>query len=429
MDNLAYCNLLFDETTDGYIQIIQLNNGSAIKIYNTNNTALREIVEEIKGENDYYITPNTFYKPKRSTSYIRQYRSLYIDIDVDRFGKYGKAETVYAIYDDLIYQDKIPEPSMIIDSGRGIHLYWKIDNAPYGAIQTWQELEDYLYSNLKSFGADIKATDGARVLRLPNTINSRNNAECKVLVINEDIKYSMYSLREKYLNYKPKNYQLEIQQTKEINKNKKCVVNNFFNSYTLHLGRIQDIETLCKLRQYDVKGYRNFIIHIYAYWSGIYTRDTQALEKMVLDLNNSFKQPLKESEIKAVLRCVPKAIDKFIQYEQGVRSGQVKRVTKGMKDKGGYWYKNQTLIESLDITLSEQKHMKTIIGTEEKYRRKNIKRTESRRNAEGLTQREQQKKERIQEIMRLKKLGLNQSKIAKELNISRQAVSKILKSI
>ncbi|WP_278244386.1 hypothetical protein [Clostridium thermobutyricum] len=41
------------------------------------------------------------------------------------------------------------------------------------------------------------------------------------------------------------------------------------------------------------------------------------------------------------MRCIPKAISKFLDYEQGLRSGQVKRVSKGMRARGGYWYKIQ----------------------------------------------------------------------------------------
>lgn len=43
-------------------------------------------------------------------------------------------ETTYMVY-FLIYENKIPMPSMIVDSGRGVHLYWRIENAPYGVIQ------------------------------------------------------------------------------------------------------------------------------------------------------------------------------------------------------------------------------------------------------------------------------------------------------
>ncbi|WP_279145793.1 DNA-binding response regulator [Clostridium tyrobutyricum] len=427
MDNLAYCNHLFDDSTDGYIHLIQIQEGKVIKIYNTRYAGLKTIVEETGGQEDVYIASSTFYKPKRSTSNIRQFRALYIDIDVERYGKYGKSETVYMVH-ELVNENKIPTPSMIVDSGRGWHLYWRIKNAPYGAIYTWQEIEDYLYNQLKDLGADIQATEGARVLRLPDTINSRINKECKVLIINDDIEYSMYDLREEYLNYKhKKSYQLEIHQTKEINKKKSGTISRLFNSYTLHLARANDIETLCSLRKYDVKGYRNFILHCYAYWKGIYTRDIEELEKEVIEFNNAFRNPLKESEVSAILRCIPKAISKFIEYEQGVRSGQIKKVTKGMKDKGGYWYKNQTLIERLDITLDEQKHMKSIIGQEEKYRRNNNKRNDNRRNEEGLTKKQLELKELTNKVKNLKEQGLNNSEIARSLNINRTKVIRLLK--
>ena len=104
-------------------------------------------------------------------------------------------------------------------------------------------------------------------------------------------------------------------------------------------------------------------VHCYAYWKGIYVRDNYELENIVIEFNNAFTEPLKETEVQAVLRCIPKAIDKFIAYEQGLRSGERKRVSKGMRDKEGYWYKNETLIDRLGITSKEQKHMKTIIFT------------------------------------------------------------------
>ena len=62
-----------------------------------------------------------------------------------------------------------------------------------------------------------------------------------------------------------------------------------------------------------------------------------------------------------------------------------------MRDKDGYWYKNETLIDRLGITKSEQKHMKTIIGIDEKYDRNNERRRNKRRNEEGLTKREEDK--------------------------------------
>ena len=126
-------------------------------------------------------------------------------------------------------------------------------------------------------------------------------------------------------------------------------------------------------------------------------RDNEVLKDKVYKLNERFTEPLNNREIDKVLRCIPKAISKFLDYEQGLRSGQVKRVSKGMRDKGGYWYKNSTLIERLNITEEEQKHLKTIIGVKEKYKRNN-----KRRNENGLTKKQQELQELKVKIEELK---------------------------
>lgn len=157
-------------------------------------------------------------------------------------------------------------------------------------------------------------------------------------------------------------------------------------------------------------------IHCYAYWKGIYIRDRFELESMVIAFNNSFTNPLKETEVQAVLRCIDKAIDRFIAYEKGLRSGECKRVSKGMRDKEGYWYKNETLIDRLGITKEEQIHMKTIIGTKEKYRRNNEKRTP--RNENGLTKIQQEKQFLIDEIQCLKSKGFAQKEVSEKIKKS-----------
>ena len=235
----------------------------------------------------------------------------------------------------------------------------------------------------------------------------------------------MYDLREEFLNYKSSSDNGDFKENKLVSS--RVIKNKFFNSYSLHMQRANDLKTLCRLRGYDVKGYRNMIIHCYAYWMGIYIRDGYELEKDVNELNNLFLEPLKSTEINSILRCVPKAIDKFISYEQGLRSGERKRVSKGMRDKDGYWYKNSTLIDRLGITLSEQKFMKTIIGTKEKYSRNNERRRVKRRDYNGLTKKQQELKSFKEKIINLKNQGKSFRSIAKELNISLGKVQRALK--
>lgn len=427
MNNLDYCNHLFDNTTDGYMQIKQIvDDTEKITIYNTDNSNLRQVVMGLDANKNTYVSINTHFIPSGTFNTIRQFRALYIDLDLK---KYAKAETVYMVY-ELVNKGTIPEPTMVIDSGRGIHLYWRIENAPFQARYTWQEIEDFLYFKLKNLGSDIQATDGARILRIPNTINSKNNAECKVLIMNENLSYSMYDLREKYLGYvakKEKKYQIEFEQTKAIDKHK---VLNFYNSYTLHNARAYDLQILCRMRNYDMRGYRNMVLHCYAYWLGITVRASEEVEKKVVELNNAFREPLTENEIRCILRCVSKVVDKFIVYENLVRSKEIPKSQKGAMDKLGYWYKNSTLIDKLNITPLEQQELKTIIGPKEKYRRsadeQKEKKKSSRRNEDGLTKREIQKTATIGAVRKLFLKGHKQVDIAKKLNISKGRVSQII---
>ena len=155
-------------------------------------------------------------------------------------------------------------------------------------------------------------------------------------------------------------------------------------------------------------------------------RDQEQLLWEVAAFNETFKSPLPDSEVKGVCKSINKAIEKFIDYEQGVRSGLIKRVTQGMRDKSGYWYTNKTLIRRLQITELEQQSMKTIIGTSEKYRRRNVNRNTSRRNDEGLTAREQAKQDRIKAVKALHANGMTQLEIAKTLGINQGTVSRHL---
>ena len=146
---------------------------------------------------------------------------------------------------------------------------------------------------IKALGADGVATDSARLLRIPGTINSRNGAICKPILITDKV-YSMYDLREKYLSWKP----TRIKPQRKTGGGK---VTHLFNPYTLHKARLSDLLTLCRLRNYDVRGCRNTILHLYAYWQGITMRDTDELATAVHELNDSFKKPLKPTEVVAVV--------------------------------------------------------------------------------------------------------------------------------
>ena len=70
---------------------------------------------------------------------------------------------------------------------------------------------------------------------IKNILNSKYNTFCKDIVINDDVEYSMYDLREKYLNYSISK-QLQFQEAKTVKKKtnirfNKCTKSlNYLNS-------------------------------------------------------------------------------------------------------------------------------------------------------------------------------------------------------
>src|SRR5690606_39053608 len=133
-DAQRYIEHLYQSDLEGYIQLIQLADGRVYKVFNTEYDGVVDVVEHVEGQNDTYITPNSFYIPIRRADNIRHFRALYIDIDLSE-GQ-SKTETTYQAY-ILADEGLIPRPTMVVDSGRGIHLYWRIKNAPIQAWHTW----------------------------------------------------------------------------------------------------------------------------------------------------------------------------------------------------------------------------------------------------------------------------------------------------
>ena len=75
MQMTDFCDHLYDESTDGYIQILKLNDENnsgerTIKIYNTKNDGLRDIVEELHKKEDVFLAPYPMYIPKRRVENI-----------------------------------------------------------------------------------------------------------------------------------------------------------------------------------------------------------------------------------------------------------------------------------------------------------------------------------------------------------------------
>lgn len=341
---------------------------------------LSEITEDVIKEfisGNFFFSQNTFWVPRRKVENIRQLRSLYVDIDCYNLGLSAE-EVVYKLY--LDFKGKFPMPNRIILSGKGVIPIWDIEPAPYMALPLWQTVIHYLVNNLKLLGADVAATDAARIFRAEGSTNFKNGKEVEVLYIHDERKTLDY-WRDTYLP-ELSEYKEKKKQKKKTGRPKKIV--SLYNSYSLHFARYNDLRKLVELRNGYMPKMRELTLFLYRYWSMDITKDEGQAVQNALDLNKRFWKPLPEQEvIKSTLSA-----EKMFYKKLDEKYREIAR-EKGYPD-AGYNYKNSSLIQLLDITAEEQKQLSTIISKEEKQRRDTLKKREIR----GSVSREEYEKER-----------------------------------
>ena len=343
---------------------------------------------DLTGEN-IYITLNTFYKPCRRLECIKELNFVYIDLDYYKT-KYTKEQVIMNLESNY-FNKIIPATNYIIDSGRGLALLWNINKVPSQALPLWKAIEEYLYNQLKEFGADRQALDATRILRVPGSINSKSKT---VVSIIDEYDY-IYDLREIQKEFLP-----ELK-PKEKRKGRPKKINYVYRERSLYYARIHDITKLCELREYDLRGHREIILFLYRYYLCSFTEDTKKALEDVLELNSMFISPLKENEVIRATRSAEKCyLDKNKEYK----------------------YKNDTLIELLEITEYEETQMSTIISKGEYKRRDRVyqkNKYQRKLKSEGKISEKEKLSQRRAKIKDLLAEGLKQKDICSQLNISK----------
>ena len=259
------------------------------------------------------------------------------------------------------------------------------------ALPLWKAVEEYFYKTLKEFGADRQALDATRILRVPGSFNSKTHTEVKII---DNYDY-LYELREIQNEYMP-----ELSEKAPVRRGRPKKVKYIYRERSLYHARILDIIKLCELREYDLKGHRELILFLYRYYLCYFTEDVEKALYDTLELNSMFRQPLSEKEVARATKSAEK-----VYKDQN-------------KD---YKYKNETLINLLEITDEEQKEMKTIISDEEYKIRKRLRNTKAYENKlkkEGKLTEKEKISQRRKKIKDLLDKGLMRKDICLTLDIS-----------
>lgn len=135
------------------------------------------IVADFIGQDDTYLTVSQF-NGWRKIRLLKSLRACYVDIDHNT-----DLDAVLS----ALKAAKMPMPSFVVFSGRGIHCYWRLAPTPANELPLWQNVEDTLVDALACVGADKKARDCTRVLRLTGTVNAKNGQTVRGMMLSTTV--------------------------------------------------------------------------------------------------------------------------------------------------------------------------------------------------------------------------------------------------
>jgi hypothetical protein len=178
-----FINALFGDTA-GPVNLCTLRNnagGAGAQITTSDSDALKKFVAKHDRPGwGVYTCVSTMLDEKRhhSKESIKEIPALHIDIDLKDLAIDSKDDVVRKLKAQL----RLP-PSIVVDSGNGIHAYWRFKEA-CGAGDI-ERIEDALKLLCDLVGGDQKVTQPSAVMRLPGTHNTKREGQNHLVTILE----------------------------------------------------------------------------------------------------------------------------------------------------------------------------------------------------------------------------------------------------
>ena len=242
----------------------------------TGQIEIREIGSQNKQRFFSTVNDLCLYTPPENTN-------IFLGIYLRKNNKSGKAENctttncLFLDFDKMtlpgvrlnLKKANLPEPSIIISSGNGYHVYWLLKKPE-------KDVTSFLRQLATKTGADIKSTDKARILRFPDTLNYKYNPprKCEIYKLT-DKRYDLELFQKLFPESKTKPE--EIKKVSFPNVNRACVRN-----------MLEGVNA----------GSRNFALgKITKYFQKKQGFDKDSVKQIVLDWNKRNKPPENQNDL------------------------------------------------------------------------------------------------------------------------------------
>jgi len=402
-----------------YVVLAQQHHGWRQRAYPVSN--LPDILPELAGEDDVYFTQGRFWGYKREVAQLAGISALWSDIDFYNVPELRGMHPLGVLEDALVLLERalIPAPSLAISTGRGVAPLWLHSSVPRAALPKWNACQKRIFEVLKPLGADGGAKDAARVLRLAGTVNTKSGALVEMLrppgevwefgdLANEVLPLT----REEWAEVRD----LRIQRARRRPEKRLWTPGRGLTVATLWEARLSDLQMLLRLRwdQEELPpGQRDHWLFLAGCGMSWLASDPEVLRRELYSLAREVGG-WPEGETAARMHSV---IRRAMRAEAGekIAYGSIEVDPR-------YRFKTQTIQDWLEITAEEERHMRTLISSTEKDRR----RLEKARAAGVIARKEYEDRAayRRAEARRMAAEGVSFKEIGEALGVSPRTVER-----
>ncbi|MBN1658273.1 MAG: DUF927 domain-containing protein [Anaerolineae bacterium] len=190
-----FLNVLYGRATTGLLEIRYLADGEKPirRWYKLREVPLGKLQAANEAGRNVYFGVGLREGQRGKKEDVIEIPAVWVDLDEKDFRE-GKAEALRAL-------ERMPPelpPSIILDSGHGIHAYWLVEPVvmPNGNGEA-DLVERTLRGLAHHLGGDPSVADIARIMRLPGFFNVKDRANpvpCQILEIHDDRRYDLADL-------------------------------------------------------------------------------------------------------------------------------------------------------------------------------------------------------------------------------------------
>ena len=285
-----------------------------------------------------YVSVNGFSGDRRRLDSLRQINALFFDLDCHGSSRSQTDNAIcnaLEIISEAVRIEKLPRPTLTVDSGRGLHLYYVLNRSiPYrcsanGPVnekalglfrivqQNLSRALSHLMEPIDCIDVDEKVFDFTRVSRVPGSYNPAAQRYARLLLSND----SYYDLSD--LNVRLGGFAKHVVSPEVGHSPNALFSKKRGDDSPLLRSRLANVISLQALRNFDCEGSRELMCFVF-YNTAVQLVGPNDATRQLCSFNSRFTQPLSQAELDSVVRSVDRVVN--VRGQRGYYVLSAKRI-------------------------------------------------------------------------------------------------------